>query len=1039
MQAIESALDRASQGLYVVSLEGEPGIGKSTLALAISELAAAREFVPVFIAADEELRGPFLLARSLFADEMLREAARGSAAEAAIERVQSLLRGGDDAEGFDLTREERLIRVFDQAAIALRGLAAKQPLALFVDDVQWADQDSIRLLRYLVRTSAAAPIFLMLATRPEETVLVTELVNLLADLERMGVLDRLRLARFRQAETGALLHQLLGPNVDLAAVATVHAQAEGVPFIVEELIRTYREAGLVQQIGERWALAKNADRLVPSAVRTLIQRRAASLDDETRRLLSVAAILGRTFRVGDVCAVRIRLGEACDVEGATGMLGTARASGLIVEAGAGSGGDYAFSHEQVREYALGLLAGPERRKIHGAIADMLTADGDPPAETLPHLVRHAVGAADAERTARFSLQAARAALDANAAEEAIRLVEQALAIVSRPQDRVDLLRVRDDALEALGRPGERLDGIAEFAALAEATADEDLQLEVLLRRAAALRLDGQEDAAAQVARRVRERASNVGAPARELEACLELGQDLLRATLGEGYAPSAAESDFVGAEEAFRRAAELAEQLGQTRSLAAATRELGVIKLAIARTWFVERVNAGDHIPMLQAVAAGASLDDMKHGLPIAPILEESGQLMERSLDLFESIGDRRGAMSAIIALAYLEWGAQLHFGPNPAERFEGIRRLAVTRVAMTRESEREMAEAQMLYGVHVFARSKVIPDLAVLRGREAYEQARIVGESNVEFLAAVGTALAYLDLGEVDESETWLGRAEAAAARAPTPHRAMRATTCRALIAAARGDGAAMVENFERAIQMATAQRRPAAQCEIVALQALECARLGAARGDEHLLSLAEKAAREARRLGGELPGHALWPAEASAAAARVALARGDTDEALRHAREAIAERDAANREDPHLEILLPAARAVLLAGNDEEKQLVLTDLQLTQAQIAQRSLDEDLRVRWFRGPLGSELAELAGPLEPARVAVAVGGESQLSESDVQLLRMLIEGRTNREIGEALGTDELSVSRALASLYARIGTESRAQATAFALRASSV
>jgi hypothetical protein len=308
------------------------------------------------------------------------------------------------------------------------------------------------------------------------------------------------------------------------------------------------------------------------------------------------------------------------------------------------------------------------------------------------------------------------------------VTEQALAIVSRPQDRVELLRVRDDALSALGRPGERLDAIAEFAALAEATADDDLQLEVLLRRAAALRIDGQHDAAAQFARRVRERAAAAGSPARELEACLELGQDLLRSALGEGYAPSASESDFEGAEEAFLRAAELAEQLNETRSLAAALRELGVIKLAISRAWFVERIKAGDHIPMLQAVAAGVSLDELNKDLPIAPILHECSELLERALDLYEKIGDRRGAMSAIIGLAYLEWGAQLHLGPNPAERVEGIRKLAVARVAMTRESEREMAEAQMLYSVHVFARSKVIPDLALLRGREAYEQARAGG-----------------------------------------------------------------------------------------------------------------------------------------------------------------------------------------------------------------------------------------------------------------------------------------------------------------------
>jgi tetratricopeptide (TPR) repeat protein len=248
--------------------------------------------------------------------------------------------------------------------------------------------------------------------------------------------------------------------------------------------------------------------------------------------------------------------DPIDISEAAGLLEAAKSSGLLVEAGAG-GADYAFAHEHVREYALELLATPQRRRVHSAIVDLLTGDPQPSADLIPHIVRHAMAAGDAERTARYSIQAARGSLDMNAPEEALRLAEQALALVSSPGERVELLRLRDDALEVLGRSGERLEAITEFAALAQAVGDDSIKLEVSLRRAAALRLDGQPDAAADAARTVREHASARGDRPQELAACLELGQDLLRSNLGEGYSPTSKESDVAGAEEAYGRAAEL--------------------------------------------------------------------------------------------------------------------------------------------------------------------------------------------------------------------------------------------------------------------------------------------------------------------------------------------------------------------------------------------------------------------------------------------------------------------------------------------------
>src|SRR5213079_3123901 len=101
-----------------------------------------------------------------------------------------------------------------------------------------------------------------------------------------------------------------------------------------------------------------------------------------------------------------------------------------------------------------------------------------------------------------------------------------------PPDRLALLQARDEALDMLRRSADRLEGLAELAALAEALGDERLEMDVQLRRAAAMRLSDEWDQAAELARGVRRRAGETQDRHTELAACLELGQALLRVPMG---------------------------------------------------------------------------------------------------------------------------------------------------------------------------------------------------------------------------------------------------------------------------------------------------------------------------------------------------------------------------------------------------------------------------------------------------------------------------------------------------------------------------
>ena len=71
-------------------------------------------------------------------------------------RCLDSMSGQDDPGLATLSPDSRLLRTFDLGAVAFRALAAERPLAILIDDLQWSDEDSLRLLRYVVRTDGAS-------------------------------------------------------------------------------------------------------------------------------------------------------------------------------------------------------------------------------------------------------------------------------------------------------------------------------------------------------------------------------------------------------------------------------------------------------------------------------------------------------------------------------------------------------------------------------------------------------------------------------------------------------------------------------------------------------------------------------------------------------------------------------------------------------------------------------------------------------------------------------------------------------------------
>jgi DNA-binding winged helix-turn-helix (wHTH) protein/tetratricopeptide (TPR) repeat protein len=436
MQELRAALDEVLSGRGRVGmLVGEPGIGKTRTAEELATEARRRgalvadgrcyegEGVPAF--------WPWIqILRTLVADlpaARLKEQLGDGAPDIEPLVPEFRKRFPDLPEPDAVESEQARFRLFDSVSTFLRNASRERALVLFLDDLHWADEPTLRLMQFLVREMRDARVALLGAYRDVELRRQHPLAQVLGQLAQEPHFRRIPLRGLVESDVSRFIAVTAGRDASDALVRAVFEMTEGNPFFIHETVRLLDAEGRLDAAPETpWSVS------LPQGVREVIGRRLDRLSDACNRVLTVAAVMGREFAVG-VLEQAVGLSRDALLE----CLDEAAAARIVShEAGNGGGatplplGHYAFTHALIREVLYEELTGPQRVRLHRRVAEVLDATYGQAADAhLPELAHHFFEAApggDVERAIDYGVRAAEQALGQLAWEESVARYERVL-------------------------------------------------------------------------------------------------------------------------------------------------------------------------------------------------------------------------------------------------------------------------------------------------------------------------------------------------------------------------------------------------------------------------------------------------------------------------------------------------------------------------------------------------------------------------------------------------------------------------------------
>ena len=459
-EQLRTMLEAAVEGRGSMALIGGPaGMGKSRLARETAALAE-RLGVSVLIGhcVDMESPPPYQpiidhleqAARAASADGF--RATLGVNAPEVAKLLPSLRQRYDDIPPSpELTPEQERRYMLHGVGEFIERAASNQPILLTFEDLHWADESTVLLLRHLSKHLSSMRVMILGTYRDDELELGRPLTTSIGPLVRDGGAIDLHPRLLSKEEVAAVIAARSSLDAPPELVDLMFAETQGNPYFVEELFRHLRESGRLFDNEGQWRSGfEIGETEVPQGVRLLITQRLERLNPEHRKALASAAVIGRAFAFGDLAGV---IGG--DEDDLFDALEAAERAHLIEELPADHDARYLFVHEQIRQTLVGELSLARRQRVHLRVADALEATGSGSIVDIAHHLLSAGPSAPSKRTVAALVSAAQANIESLAFEDALRHMDNAARLVD-DDGQLELSRMQAGALRGAGRVNDAL-------------------------------------------------------------------------------------------------------------------------------------------------------------------------------------------------------------------------------------------------------------------------------------------------------------------------------------------------------------------------------------------------------------------------------------------------------------------------------------------------------------------------------------------------------------------------------------------------------
>ncbi|MGZ8781107.1 MAG: ATP-binding protein, partial [Thermoanaerobaculia bacterium] len=364
------------------------------------------------------------------------------AARAMAERAGLLdrLTGAPDSKESPASVDQK--KIMESYTAILRNLAARVPLVIVLDDLQWADAASCALFFHLAQNLHDARVLVIGTYRPNDLALGRggerhPLMSVINELKRYRGDIVIDLDAADETQRRAFVSELIDaePNLlDAAFRDRLYAHTRGHALFTIELLRALQERGCIARNEDgKWRASDDLEwSVLPSRVEGVIEERIGRLEEKLRDLLRAASVEGESFtvevlaRIGEISERALLKALADDLERRHQLV----TEGEVEKVGRSYVSHYFFAHALFQQYLYNGLSRRERMILHGEVADLL----EQLYETRPDLVtvqlaRHYRLAGDDEKALTYTMDAARRALRIGAFVEALAHLDVALGLV----------------------------------------------------------------------------------------------------------------------------------------------------------------------------------------------------------------------------------------------------------------------------------------------------------------------------------------------------------------------------------------------------------------------------------------------------------------------------------------------------------------------------------------------------------------------------------------------------------------------------------